>query len=86
MEVVPQLLVKKEKGVKLGDFFFFACQTMSSVFTKRQVDVLKKINLSDYKYFVGFYELDNHWRLIMAEKDTGRFYYIDPFISSTSEK
>ena len=59
---------------------------MSLIFTEKQFDVLKKVKLQDFNYFVGFYELDNHWRLIMADKKSKLFYYIDPFIASRTQQ
>ena len=43
-------------------------KTMIIIFTDTQFDVLKKINLQDFKYLVGFFNLENNWRLIMADK------------------
>ena len=58
---------------------------MSIIFTDKHFDVLKKVKLQDFKYFVGFYELDNHWRLIFPDKVSKLFFYIDPFVASRTQ-
>ena len=59
---------------------------MGIIFTDKHFDVLKKVKLQDFKYFVGFYELDNHIRLIIAGKVSKLFYYIDSFVASRTQQ
>ena len=50
------------------------------------VDTLNKIDLTDYKYIIGFNEERKHWRLFFANMNEKLFYYLDPFKASVKEK
>jgi Ulp1 family protease len=42
-------------------------------------NIYRKIDIDNYKYVLGFYEEDKHWRLCFANMSNNIFYYVDPY-------
>lgn len=82
LEILSRLLVKGLPQIKLNDCYFMTTAASTKLFNDGNTDKLfRKLDLDSFKYIIGFYELDQHWRLCFANNSTRMLYYIDPFIA-----
>jgi len=80
LEILSRLLVKGLPQIKLNDCYFMTTAASTKLFNDGNTENLfRKLDLDSFKYIIGFYELDQHWRLCFANNSTRTFYYIDPF-------
>jgi Ulp1 family protease len=79
LEILPNVIVKNNIKIKLSECLILSSAATRKIFTDKSFEVYKKTNFSSYKYIFGFLELDKHWRLVFADMDSFKFYYIDPF-------
>jgi hypothetical protein len=85
MEILPRLLVKSMKDIKLSDCYIINTYDTNSLFKDQSTSKqLEKICVNDYKYVFGFWELDKHWRLLFGDISNYKFYYLDPMYLDTS--
>ena len=83
IDVLPTLLIKNVKGIKLSDCVIANCSATKNIFidegdTSRY---FKKLKFNDNKFFIGMYAEKSHWSLCIAQIEEQLFYYIDPLIA-----
>jgi hypothetical protein len=80
LEILSRLLVKNLSNIKLSDCHIMTTAACTKIFNNGDTEnIYRKIALDNYKYVIGFYEEDKHWRLCFANMPNNIFYYVDPY-------